>query len=395
MGVGGGALARLEEAADALLAETPLVEGDMDALVGYLAPFRTQLNRCELAFARVAGRLSDAYFSDGYGNLSPTQALRYDCKMASGAAAAAINVGEELERMPLSTAALEDGRIGFAHLNLIAQTAAFCGNGFREDKLLARAEDTHVTGFARICAHARHAADPKRFAQEERELYEARFLELSTRSEDGAVFLKGLLDAEGGAYVRTALETLAQKQPNDDRLVGQRNADALVEIAKVALDEGRLPERGGVRPHVQVTATLETLLGLPGAAAAELEGAGPISIEMLRRIAGDCSIRRLLLDEDSMVIDVGRERRLFRGASRVALDNRDKGCVWPGCTRSARFCQADHDLPWFVGGDSDRDNGRLLCRYHHRLRSDGWQVVRAEDQWVVKPPLWSPWSRAG
>ena len=79
------------------------------------------------------------------------------------------------------------------------------------------------------------------------------------------------------------------------------NARALVEISRVALDEGAVPEVNGVRPHLQVSATLETLLGMPGAPAAELEGAGPISGEMLRRLAGDCSVRRVLLGEDSLV----------------------------------------------------------------------------------------------
>src|SRR5205807_3797273 len=299
-----------------------------------------------------------------------------ECKMASGAAAAAVTVGEQFEQLPESRAAVEEGRIGIAHLALLARTAEFIGDGFCEQPLLCQAEKNHVTAFARLCTHARHAANPELFAQEERELFEARCLELATRAEDGALFLKGMLDAEGGAHLRTVVEVLSQPLPNDDRTATQRRADALVEVARVLLDEGRLPERGGVRPHLQVTATLETLLGMPGSPAAELEGSGPISTEMLRRIAGDCSLRRLLLDEESMVIDVGRERRIFRGGTRAALDHRDGGCVWPGCTRPARFCQADHETPWWAGGGTDAGNGRLLCRYHHRLRSEGWQLTR-------------------
>jgi hypothetical protein len=168
-----------------------------------------------------------------------------------------------------------------------------------------------------------------------------------------------------------------------------------VEVSRVALDEGRLPEVNGVRPHLQVSTTLETLLGMPGAPAAELEGAGPISGEMLRRLAGDCSVRRILLGEDSLVMDVGRERRLFRGASRLALERRDGGCVWPGCTRPPRFCQADHIEPWWAGGESDTKNGRLLCRWHHRLRSEGWDLIEADDGWVPKPPRWTIEVHAG
>lgn len=96
-----------------------------------------------------------------------------------------------------------------------------------------------------------------------------------------------------------------------------------------------------------------------------------------------------------MVIDVGRERRLFRGATRLAVERRDGGCVWPGCTRPARLCQTDHAVSWIEGGETNAGNGRLLCRHHHRLRSEGWTLTRAEETWVVKPPEWTIWSRAG
>jgi hypothetical protein len=366
---------------------------DRDAALGFLEPLRVCINRLELAFAVAAGQLNRAVEEDEIADLSAIQLLRHECKMASGAAASAVNVGEHLDEVPLSRTALSEGRIGFAHLNLISYSAAFIGEGFEEARLLRKAELHNVTTFARICRRVRQEARPALCEQEERELHDARFLELSTRDEDGAVWFRGLLDKEGGAYFRTAIEALAQPLPDDHRQAGQRRADALVEIAKVTLDEGRVPERGTVRPHVQIMATLETLLGQPGAAPAELEGSGPISVEMLRRMAGDCSLRRLLLDESSLVIDVGRERRIYRGATRVALENRDRGCVWPGCTRPARFCQADHANPWYAGGETNVSEGRLLCRYHHRLREEGWDLTKiienGEPRWVVTPPRWS------
>ena len=217
--------------------------------------------------------------------------------MASGAAAAAVQVGEMAELLPKSRQALEAGRIGLAHLTLIAYTARFIGEGFREDQLLAKAEKLPVTTFGRVCTHYRHAASPEGFAREERELHEARFLELTTNAENGSVWLRGFFDAEGGAHLKTAIDSLAQPLPQDDRTAGQRRADALVEISRASLDAGRLPEVNGVRPHLQVSATLETLLGMAGAPAAELEGAGPISGRCCNgwrataRCAGSCSAR--------------------------------------------------------------------------------------------------------
>lgn len=395
MRAGGRALGELRLAMDRVLAAAPAIDGDQGDLLAFLSPLRTELNRGELAFATVAGKLTERYeSSESMDPLSPVQLLRYECKMASGAAAAAVNVGEHMGDLPKSSEAVEQGRVGFAHLNLIAYAAAFVGDGFDESWLLKKAEGRDVTSFARICRRVRYRARPALCEQEERELHEARFFELTTRDEDGAVWLRGLLDAEGGAYLRTAVEGLAQKLPHDDRNAEQRRADALVEIARVALDEGRLPERGGTRPHLQVTASIETLLGRPGAPPAELEGSGPISVEMLRRIAGDCAWRRMLLDERSLVVDVGRERRTFSGATRLALEHRDQGCVWPGCTRAARFCRGDHEKEWWRGGETSAANGRLLCLYHDRLRQDGWQLTRVTEdddgrRWLATPPLWA------
>ena len=110
--------------------------------------------------------------------------------MASGPAAAAVQVGAMAELLPKSRAALEAGRIGLAHLTLIAYTAEFIGEGFREEGLLAKAEKLPVSAFARACTHYRHAANPNGFVEQERQVHEARFLELTTNAENGSVWLR-------------------------------------------------------------------------------------------------------------------------------------------------------------------------------------------------------------
>ena len=88
----------------------------------------------------------------------------------------------------------------------------------------------------------------------------------------------------------------------------QRMADSLGELVHHAMDEGRLPRRNGVTPHVNVTTTLEGLKNEPGVPAADLELSLPISTRTVERIACDSTISRVLL-ADSMVIDVGRATR--------------------------------------------------------------------------------------
>ncbi|VAW08087.1 hypothetical protein MNBD_ACTINO02-3212, partial [hydrothermal vent metagenome] len=61
-------------------------------------------------------------------------------------------------------------------------------------------------------------------------------------------------------------------------------------------------------------------------------GDSPVDPETIRRLACDASIVRMVLDPDSMPIDVGRKTRTIPPALRRALEHRDGGCVWKGCT---------------------------------------------------------------
>jgi hypothetical protein len=196
----------------------------------------------------------------------------------------------------------------------------------------------------RDCAHFRHAADPRRFLTEQVEQVEARFLELKT-VEGGALFLRGFLDSEAGATLRTALEPLARPcGEGDGRSRERRFADALVELAGHALDAGVLPQHSGQRPHLQVTAALATVQGRQGAPAAELDLGGPIAAETARRLGCDAAVTRVVFGADSAVMDVGRATRVPATATRRAVQARDRGCVWPGCRRPASWGEVQHLL---------------------------------------------------
>jgi len=139
-----------------------------------------------------------------------------------------------------------------------------------------------------------------------------------------------------------------------------------------------------------VTTTLETLRGLAGAAAGELEFSLPIAAASVQRLACDASIVRVLLGSDSAVIDVGRARRLPAGPTRRALRARDRGCVWPGCDRPASWTQAHHLVHWGRDGATDLANLVLLCyRHHFRVHEGGWRLVRTDEGAIltIPPPL--------
>jgi hypothetical protein len=272
-----------------------------------------------LQFSTVAAEFAktDQYDQEGFD--SPISWIKANCHLPGGAAGDRVCVGEQEERLSESTLALAEGRIGYAHFALLARTAAAVGERFDETGLLRKAQKLSLRRFRNECMHARHAADPEGYVNEEKEGVEARSLTIST-ADDGVVLINCILDKVGGAAVQTALEPLAKRAgKDDDRLRDRRLADALVDLAMNALDKGKPSQR----PHLQVTTTLETLLGLSGAPAAEMEFSLPISARAVERLACDCSVTRILLGADSTVIEVGRAKRVISGPQRKALRVRD------------------------------------------------------------------------
>jgi len=371
--------------------------------------WRRLIDRMELEFSGMIGELAACGEDEWDGCASPTAWVKEECHTTGTLAWNALVVDEQAARMPECTRALLDGQIGYAHLAVIARTAEWIAGLPRpagepapvldEVALLARARDRSVAELRRDCAHIRHAADPRRFLTEQVEQVEARYLKL-TAAEGGALFLRGFLDTEAGAVLRTALEPLARPAgTGDDRNKERRFADALVELAGQALDSGALPQHAGQRPHLQVSARLATLRDEPNAPAAELELGGPIAAETARRLGCDAAVTRVVFGADSAVLDVGRATRVPAPATRRAVRARDRGCVWPGCHRPASWGEVHHLRHWAHGGSTDLANLVLICRAHHwRVHEGGWRLIRTDEGVLALPPAaagaGSSWARA-
>jgi hypothetical protein len=389
---GAGDIAALESAVT-LFRARPRGVRPAERLRDRMLRLRHLIDVLELEFAKDAASLAGCDELEWQGHISPIQWVKHECRTTATAAIDACDVGVQAARLPESFHALADGAIGFGHLALLARTAeaitsSETSSGFEEAPLLAKARQHSVGKFRHDCEHARHAADQRRFLTEQIDQVEARTLELKPAA-GGALFLRGFLDCEGGATLRTALEPLARRGGEDDlRHRDRRLADALVELAGHALDSGALPQSSGQRAHLQVTATLGTLSGLDGSPAGELEWGGPIAAETVRRLGRDAAIARVLFDTESAVLDVGRARRVPAAATRRALQARDRGCVWPGCDRPASWSQAHHLRHWAQGGSTDLDNLVTICRAHHwKVHEGGWRLIRSDEGMVVLPPV--------
>lgn len=177
-----------------------------------------------------------------------------------------------------------------------------------------------------------------------------------------------LADAEGCAILDSAVAALSAPVPGpngeaDLRSPARRRYDALMDLVSRGIAAGGdLPRTN--KAQVIVTTTLESLLD-------KLRGVGVtmtgevLSPEAVRRLACDAEIVPMMLGSDGQPLDVGRSKRLFTGAQRLALWRRDHGCTFPGCTVPATWCDAHHVVHWSRGGPTNLGNAALLCRRHH------------------------------
>lgn len=74
-------------------------------------------------------------------------------------------------------------------------------------------------------------------------------------------------------------------------------------------------------------------------------------------------------DASGPVLSVGRRTRTVPPHIRRALEERDRGCRFPGC--ASRFTEAHHVRHWADGGETGLSNLLLLCRRHHRAVHEG------------------------
>jgi hypothetical protein len=145
--------------------------------------------------------------------------------------------------------------------------------------------------------------------------------------------------------------------------------DACVDLLRAGNGSG-----SAVRPRVVVHAPLELLIGCSNEGVADIAGVGPVSIEVVRRLACDANVDLTVEDATGTILQQGRARRDPTPVQRIEIDRRDKGCRFPGCSYT-EFTNVHHIQHWAHGGATDMDNLVTLCGRHHRAVHElGWSV---------------------
>jgi hypothetical protein len=254
--------------------------------------------------------------------------------------------GELVHRLPDTLTELEQGRLTARHADAVVDTVRTLDDTAAHEVEAAvlpepeRISDPGPTmaSFRRklrrsaIKAAPRSAAEKAARAAEDRDVWVIPQDSGGPPASEGVAggggmaYLGAPLPAEGAATVSAAVNAKAEqiREIGDPRTKAQRRADGLVQICadylnddtvKIKKDTAAPPTRTGaqapryhgLRPQIQVSVALSTLLGLdeqPG----EIDGIGPIPADLARRLAADPSgtWRRLVTDELGHLIDYGR-----------------------------------------------------------------------------------------
>src|ERR1700683_1108439 len=396
---------RLDHAVDALVAES-IDAFSTQALGDDVVHIHRTIDRLEAELLRRLHRFHAERGALAEGGGTTVSWLRR-CGMTVKAAAYRVHLARVLGELPASLDSARAGRASFSNVAMIGHLAKHIGLDQVqpiEDILVGAAETFEPRQMRRLHEETRLRLDPDGVLGADHRAHERRWFECEQTY--GNVFvLRGQLDAEGGALVKTALDQLSHGLSHEDTREGsQRRADALVDMAATQLRCGDHRGVHGQRPHLTLTVCAETLRTDSGtaradAAPAELGGVGPIHPATARRIACDAvrTVVTVAAPVDAPVwtavrapvvpLSVGHATRTIRASIRTALVLRDQGCRFPGCDRPPAWTDGHHIIHWSDGGPTELANLVSLCRRHYRrVHEQGWRIHIADGVAVVEPP---------
>jgi hypothetical protein len=236
-----------------------------------------------------------------------------------------------------------------------------------------------------------------------------RRVNLGQETEDGLVPVSGLLTCEVGATLRRLLDAHSRRvafphteldgDPGDalpasadGRSPEQRRHDALADILSAAVRVKDAPELAGSSPAITVTVTAEALASENGVGYIDGQ-ATPVSVATIDRLIDSRGVQAVTLNTAGRVLALGSSQRCFTASQRRAITARDGGCVIPGCTTPAGWCEVHHVVPWRNGGATHTDNGVLLCwGHHHRIESGPWRLSMPDGVPHVRGPGHPEWT---
>lgn len=371
-------LQALASAIDELMAADRFDLCDGDSVV----MLERQLARLECLVATTVSEFAASGEWALSGAKSPAVWLAVQAHLPKAAARQQVRRGRAVAELPACAQAWSSGDIGAAHIDRVDRA---CTEVTRpamerdESVLVDHAREMSFEPFCSVVSYWEQLADPD--GAEEADLArQARRDVYLTESVGGMWLGQMTLDPIAGAIVSGELGRLEQglfdddwakatealgREPRVDELCrtgAQRRADALVEMATRSASapaDGRRPE-----PLFSIMVGYETLYGR----ICQLANGHVLAPGTLLPWLDGATFERAVFAPGRRV-EVSATSRFFTGATRRAIELRDRQCTHPFCDVPADECEIDHITPWAAGGQTTQENGRVLCGFHNRQRN--------------------------
>ena len=370
-----GGDARSAELAQRMVAHQRAISVHQGALVGEIAEF-----------AR-----SEAFRGDGA--LSMAAWLSDRCQMSATSARTLVKAAEKLAGLPALSAALSAGRLT---LDVVAPLAAVATP--ESDAELAQAAVHWSVHQAHELARRTRGMNDTEAAKS----FSGRFV----RFDDARCALWAQFTPDAYAVVKSTLVARATRHDHpsaaepDYEPLERRLADALVEVCteRGRRDGGECererergeggdrgpgsgrPLFGGAPAQIVVHADLSLFqggdedTGEEAIGAATIEGVGPISAAIVRRLCCDGAHTISLEGPEGTILDQFPFRRSPTAAQRIEIARRDGGCRFSGCGYGL-VTNVHHLRHWINGGPTTLSNLITLCAAHHsRVHELGWKM---------------------
>jgi hypothetical protein len=329
--------------------------------------------------------------------LSCAHWLNFKCGLHLGAAREKVRVAHALPALPKIGASMARGELSYSKVRALTRIACAA----TEEGLLMIALHGTAHHVESLVRHYRRAEQVEQLAREERQQRNCSFR--FWHDSDGSLVFQGRMPALSGEVFLKALEAALEEVPATEplspvkhpyewaeseedpeveevdhalRSYASRRADALALMGECFLKHGAPAAQSSADRYQVVVHVDASTLKDHADGRCEIEHGPALSVESVRQIGCDCTRVRLDENEQGEVLNVGRKTRSIPPALRRALNSRDSGCRFPGCTFH-RFVDAHHVKHWADGGETKLSNLITLCRAHHRMVHSGEIMIEA------------------
>ncbi|MQA36154.1 HNH endonuclease signature motif containing protein [Modestobacter roseus] len=387
---------------------TPTAREPLDELGDRIRAGAVRLAAATAAWLRLVAEFDEREGWRGVGITSCAHWLAWRCSLTPGTARQHVRVARALGNLPVTSAAFSAGELSYSKVRALTRVAE-PGTEAELVEFARRATASQVERTVRAWRRA-DAVDAGRVPDRRRFSW--------WTEDDGMISIRIRMEAEHGAELLAAVESLAERDARRERAARKRSADepdeperdaggveplpvsterrcrAITRLAAAAADADR---RAGDPPRREVVVVVDAAVLADDEAAgrAALEGGPALTPAQARRLACDASVTAIVTD-GADVLAQGRRRRYATRAQRRALLMRDGGCARVGCEESRiERLHAHHLRHWLHGGCTDVSNLVLLCDVDHGLVHDlDLALTRRAGQLVAVAPdgarVWGP-----